>query len=88
MSEIRDINDVIEEILHDKTEPLVYVEGESVFIDKEVEYDIDLPSIKGKADLLELVHHISKKKWVTKEHITAFIQVVCNAKGWKIYGTE
>ena len=49
-------------------------------------YWIELAEIKNYHDLVAWIHHLAGKTWVDGEMIAEFIEVVCEQKGWKIYG--
>jgi hypothetical protein len=48
-------------------------------------YWIDLDRIKTQRDLLEWVHHLSGKAWVTNRHIRQFIARVFKYREWTLY---
>lgn len=45
-------------------------------------YEISLNRIDSAFSLLSWVRHMGEKTWVTSETLVAFIEVVCEAKGW------
>lgn len=60
-------------------------DGRVVF-DKNPGYSIHLGSeMRNTGELLQWIHHLSQKKWVTSETIRTFIEAVCWYRGWKIY---
>lgn len=48
-------------------------------------YWIELDRIKTRAALLEWVHHLLGKNWVTKEMLEQFIEQVHTYRKWKLY---
>lgn len=50
------------------------------------DYDIELARIKTERDLLAWVLQITEKSWVTVPMVRAFIGVVKEAKGFKLFG--
>ena len=60
---------------HSKT--IVIEKGFVVIRVKEgYDYDIDLDSIKNHADLLRWKDHLSEKRWMTKELLEKFFEMV------------
>lgn len=50
------------------------------------DYDVRLAPITDKGQLLEWVHHLSEKSWMTPFLISEFINRVYAIKGWKREG--
>lgn len=48
-------------------------------------YWIELTRIKTHRDLLEWVHHLNGKVWVTKEVLDDFIEAVFSYRKWTLY---
>lgn len=72
------------EVLNTPDLILVTVEGGAVIF-LEDHYEIELARIKNRASLLEWIHHMAQKTWVTNEMIVQFIEKVCVVKGWPVY---
>lgn len=78
-------------IVHDARELLTrpapkFVEvenGEIGFIGHQ--YWIELDRIKTRAALLEWIHHLLGKRWVTNDMLSDFIEKVCEIRKWKLY---
>ncbi len=51
-------------------------------------YEIPLTRIETRAKLIDWIHHLSGKKWVTTYMIGEFISVVYAANDWDLYGTN
>lgn len=49
-------------------------------------YEVDLDRIKTTENLLGWVEHLCAKNWMTTELMREFVLLVCEIKGWKIFG--
>jgi hypothetical protein len=64
--------------------PLVVIENDQVvFIT--ADYWIELTRINDRAALIEWIHHLLGKTWITNELLEQFIELVCNYRKWPIY---
>ena len=71
--------------LNYKTPSLVMIENDEIrFISHG--YWIELSKIKTRRDLIQWIHHLLEKQWVTTPMIRQFIEQVCKYRNWKIYG--
>lgn len=66
-----------------RDEPIV-LEGGVVYVGQ-VRYPIGLDQIRDKADVLQWVHHLTDKKWITPPMIGRLVEVLCAAKNWPVY---
>lgn len=48
-------------------------------------YPIELDRIPDERALCQWVHHLSEKRWVTRDGIRFFVFKVFKAKGWELY---
>lgn len=67
----------------DKNQPIVDVSPEG--IELENHYWIDANRINSKEKLVEWIHHLCQKTWITPEHIRQIIDGAAQLNGWKIY---
>lgn len=56
---------------------LVFIEGDVIRFKKGGSYYIELSRVTNHAEIVEWVHHLSGKRWVTTETIDEFIGKVC-----------
>ena len=68
-------------------ESLVKIENGSIGLKdgNRFSYWIELTRIKTERDLLEWVHHLTGKVWVTNDLLDDFIQAVFKYRGWTLY---
>jgi len=66
-----------------KTEPMRIEDG-CIIVSEQRAYDISLKQFKEPMDLVRWVYHLSEKRWVDREIIQEFINVVATHKGWRI----
>lgn len=73
----------------------IRIEGGAVILDFAYPYAIELNRIPNRAALVEWIHHILGKGWMhdpssksPELRMRTFIETVCKAKGWKLYGNE
>jgi hypothetical protein len=59
-----------------KDEQICFIEGD---------YWIELNRIRTRAHLIEWIHHMTGKKWVTGDMIGEFIEKVCKYRKWDVY---
>lgn len=58
-------------------------QGYVVFVG--IGYEIWLETIHNKGDILQWVHHLSEKNWVTPEILAEFIEKTCAHLGVRVY---
>jgi hypothetical protein len=70
--------------LNYKRPVLVRITGDEVELIGQ-HYSIELSRIKTRKALIEWIHHLLGKAWMTNELMEQFIEVVCKYQGWKLY---
>jgi hypothetical protein len=70
------MNEVLEKVK--KGYDSVYVNDGYIIIKSVDDYDIPLKKCKTAEEILEWVHHLLGKKWVSREIIRRFIEIVCS----------
>ena len=45
-------------------------------------YEIDLDNVQTPLDVLNWMHHLCSKYWITTVHIHILIDAICEIKGW------
>ena len=74
----------VQDIMNSVRPVLVKIEdGQIGFVDHA--YWIELSQIKTRRDLIEWIHHMLGKQWVTNEMLEQFIEQVCQYRNWTIY---
>ena len=71
----------------DPRESLVKIEGGQIGLKDGDHYSywIELTRINTPRDLLEWVHHLNGKVWVSKELLDDFIEAVFKYRDWTLY---
>ena len=62
---------------------VVVWDGSFVFV--KYNYAIPFEEIRNRKDILEWIHHLSGKAWITQEMIGEFIEKCCAHLGIEIY---
>lgn len=74
----------IGDILKLKRKELVIIEDDTIVFVKH-RYEIELTRIKNRTDIIQWLHHMMGKNWVTVEMLEQFIEKVCAYRGLEIY---
>ena len=64
--------------------PRVRLEDDMFWINGTYAYPIEEDRITSERDLLAWVRHLSRKAWADRKLIGEFVDVVANAKGFKL----
>lgn len=51
-------------------------------------YEIDLDRVPTPLALLNWIHHLSEKYWITTMHVHDLIDEICRIKGWDHHGSN
>ena len=51
-------------------------------------YEINLDRVPTPLALLNWVHHLSEKYWITTVHVHILIDAVCKIRGWDHHGSN
>lgn len=51
-------------------------------------YQIDLDRVPTPLALLNWIHHLSEKNWISTTHVHDLIDEICRIKGWDHHGSN
>lgn len=59
----------------------VYVKNDTIVINVNYEYNIEISRCDTAEKLLGWVHHLTEKTWMTNEAMRSFIEIACKESG-------
>jgi hypothetical protein len=80
-------DDVILDALF-SAKPIVTLGDHDTILLNNGRYEIELSRIPDPKALVNWIHHLLKKNWVTSDTIRQFIECVYESKGWDLYRNQ